>query len=143
MVMQTDLAGKQASRTVEAGEHTPYIRGPLPGPQAEQVLKRDEAVVSPSYTRSYPFVMEHGEGCMVWDVDGNRYIDFTAGVAVLATGHAHPEVVQAINDQAERFIHIAGTDFYLPNAVELAEALCRVTPAHFEKQLFFTNSGTE
>jgi 4-aminobutyrate aminotransferase len=80
---------------------------------------------------------------MVWDVDGNRFIDFTAGVAVLATGHAHPEVVRAIQEQAEKYIHMAGTDFYQPEAVVLAETLARITPGDFPKQVFFTNSGTE
>lgn len=140
MVMQSEMPGKLASGDEE---HVPDIHGPLPGPHAEQILSRDEVVISPSYTRSYPFVMDHGKGSMVWDIDGNRFIDFTAGVAVLATGHSHPEVVKAIQEQAEKFIHMAGTDFYLPNAVELAETLCRITPGDFDKQVFFTNSGTE
>src|SRR6478735_5475865 len=139
MVTQSELAAKSKS----ASKHTPEIHGPLPGPNAEPILERDEKVISPSYTRSYPFVMDHGKGSLVWDVDGNRFIDFTAGVAVLATGHAHPEIVKAIQEQAELFIHMAGTDFYLPNAVELAETLNRITPGTFEKQVFFTNSGTE
>jgi 4-aminobutyrate aminotransferase len=139
MVMQSEVPGKAKS----AAEHTPDIHGPLPGPNAQPVLERDEKVISPSYTRSYPFVMDHGKGSHVWDVDGNRFIDFTAGVAVLATGHAHPEIVKAIQEQAEKFIHMAGTDFYLPNAVELAETLNRITPGNFPKQVFFTNSGTE
>ncbi len=147
MVMETDTDVEAFARLSpdmqEANEFTADIRGPLPGPQAEHFLSRDDAVISPSYTRSYPFVMDHGKGCMVWDVDGNRYIDFTAGVAVLATGHCHPEVVKAIQRQAEKFIHMAGTDFYLPNAIELAETLCRITPGDGEKQVFFTNSGTE
>ena len=141
MVMQSDLETGIKSST--NSEVTPDIHTPLPGPNAKPVLDRDDAVISPSYTRSYPFVMAKGKGSHVWDVDGNRYIDFTAGVAVLATGHAHPEVVKAIQEQAELFIHMAGTDFYLPNAVELAETLCRITPGDFEKQVFFTNSGTE
>src|SRR5688572_7751593 len=138
MVVQSEP--KPARKT---GEHTPDIRVPLPGPEAEQLISRDDAVISPSYTRSYPFAMSHGKGCMVWDVDGNRFIDFTAGVAVLATGHAHPEVVRAIQEQAEKYIHMAGTDFYQPEAVELAETLARITPGDFPKQVFFTNSGTE
>ena len=142
MVLQSDVADKRTGSPAHI-EHTADIHGPLPGPAGEQIISRDDAVISPSYTRSYPFVMERGEGNMVWDVDGNRFIDFTAGIAVLATGHAHPEVVQAIKDQAEKFIHMAGTDFYLPGAVELAETLCRITPGDFEKQVFFTNSGTE
>lgn len=143
MVMQTDLAGKPTSGLLEQSENTPDIHGMLPGPIGEQIIERDEQVVSPSYTRSYPFVMDHGKGCMVWDVDGNRFIDFTAGVAVLSTGHCHPDIVKAVQEQAEKFIHMAGTDFYLPNAVELAETLCRITPGEFDKQVFFTNSGTE
>jgi 4-aminobutyrate aminotransferase len=125
------------------GEHAPDIRMPLPGPNAEQLISRDDAVISPSYTRSYPFAMSHGRGSHVWDVDGNRFIDFTAGVAVLATGHAHPEIVRAIQEQAEKYVHMAGTDFYQPEAVELAETLARITPGEGEKQVFFTNSGTE
>jgi 4-aminobutyrate aminotransferase len=142
MVMQSD-APRQTTGTDEAKEHTPLIQSPIPGPQAEEIIARDVEVISPSYTRSYPFVMEHGKGSMVWDVDGNRYIDFTAGVATLNTGHCHPEVVQAVKDQAEKFLHMAGTDFYQLEAVELAETLCRITPGDFEKQVFFTNSGTE
>src|SRR5947209_3251720 len=86
-------------------EYSPDIHHTLPGPLAEGIVKRDVKVISPSYTRSYPFVMDRGRGCLVWDVDGNRYIDFTAGVATLNTGHCHPEVVQAVKDQAERFLH--------------------------------------
>ncbi|MEO5951169.1 MAG: acetyl ornithine aminotransferase family protein [Chloroflexia bacterium] len=141
MVMQSDLDTE--TKNTHSGNVAPDIHTPLPGPNAKPILDRDDVVISPSYTRSYPFVMAKGKGSHVWDVDGNRYIDFTAGVAVLATGHAHPEVVKAIQDQAELFIHMAGTDFYLPNAVELAENLARITPGSFEKQVFFTNSGTE
>jgi len=106
-------------------------------------LQRDEKVISPSYTRSYPFVMERGEGCYVWDVDGNRYLDFTAGIAVCATGHSHPQVVKAIQDQAERFIHMAATDFYYPLQVEVAEKLTAITPGRKPKRVFLSNSGTE
>src|SRR4051812_12458569 len=115
----------------------------LPGPNAAALVDRDLKVISPSYTRGYPLVIDHGRGCEVWDVDGNRFIDFTAGVAVLATGHAHPEVVQAVQAQAAQYMHMAGTDFYQPVQVELAETLCRVTPGDYEKMVFFTNSGTE
>jgi len=139
MVMQSEVSGE----TRAGSAHTPDIHGPLPGPNAQPILSRDNEVISPSYTRSYPFVMDHGKGSFVWDVDGNRFIDFTAGIAVLSTGHAHPEIVKAIQEQAEKYIHMAGTDFYLPQAVELAEALCRITPGSFPKQVFFTNSGTE
>jgi 4-aminobutyrate aminotransferase len=115
----------------------------LPGPKAREYVKRDEEVMSPSYTRSYPFVMDHGQGSLVWDVDGNQFIDFTAGIAVNATGHCHPDVVQAIKDQADKFLHMSGTDFYYPVQIELAEKLGRLVPGNYAKQVFFTNSGTE
>jgi len=83
----------------------------LPGPKAQELIRRDKAVISPSYPRSYPFVMNHGRGVEVWDVDGNRFLDFSAGIAVVATGHSHPKVVKAIQEQAEKFIHIS-SDFY-------------------------------
>ena len=114
-----------------------------PGPKGSALIARDRGVISPSYTRSYPFVMSHGRGSEVWDIDGDRFIDFTAGVAVLAAGHAHPAILAAITEQAQRYIHMAGTDFYLPEAVNLAETLARITPGDYEKQVFFTNSGTE
>ena len=117
--------------------------GQLPGPKAAAVVQRDDQVISPSYTRSYPFVMDHGLGSEVWDVDGRRFIDFTAGVAVLAAGHCHPAVVEAITKQVQRYVHMAGTDFYLPEAVSLAETLSRLAPGAEPKQVFFTNSGTE
>jgi len=116
---------------------------PAPGPRATQYVERDRAAISPSYTRSYPFVMDHGEGSLVWDVDGRQYIDFTAGIAVTASGHAHPDVVQAIRDQAGKFIHMSGTDFYYAVQVELAEKLNSLVAGDEPKQLFFTNSGTE
>jgi len=115
----------------------------LPGPRAREFVARDAAVMSPSYTRAYPFVMDHGRGCEVWDVDGNRFLDFNAGIAVCATGHSHPDVVRAIQRQAEQFIHMSGTDFYYPVQIELAEKLIALTPGDFDKQLFLTNSGTE
>ena len=83
----------------------------LPGPKAKAIIDRDQKHISPSYPRGYPFVMDHGAGTEVWDVDGNRFLDFAAGIAVVATGHSHPKVVQAIQKQAEQFIHIS-SDFY-------------------------------
>jgi 4-aminobutyrate aminotransferase len=115
----------------------------LPGPKAEAWVEKDAAAVSPSYTRSYSFVMDHGKGSEVWDVDGNRFIDFNAGIAVTATGHAHPAVVRAIQEQAEKFIHMSGTDFYYTQQIELAEKLIAITPGDEPKQVFLTNSGTE
>src|SRR5713101_1308818 len=98
----------------------PDIKMPLPGPRAQALIDRDRAVVSPSYTRSYPLVIERGEGAAVEDVDGNVFLDCTAGIAVNATGHSHPEVVRAIVDQAERFLHMSGTDFYYELQIRLA-----------------------
>src|SRR5579862_6194879 len=90
----------------------PQLTGPVPGPRARAVIQRDTQFVSPSYTRGYPLVAERGEGAIVHDVDGNRFLDFNAGIAVVATGHCHPRVVQAIQNQAARLIHMSGTDFY-------------------------------
>lgn len=114
-----------------------------PGPKAQALIARDAEVLSPSYTRGYPFVMAHGKGAEVWDVDGNRYLDFTTGIAVTATGHTHPAVVKAIQEQAEKFIHMSGTDFYYEVQIELAEKLCSIAPFNEPAQVFFGNSGTE
>jgi 4-aminobutyrate aminotransferase len=114
----------------------------LPGPKARALIKRDSAVISPSYPRSYPFVMDHGKGSEVWDVDGNRYLDFMAGIAVVATGHAHPKVVKAIQQQAEKFVHIS-SDFYHEKWIELGEKLNEVAPFDEHAVSFMTNSGTE
>ena len=114
----------------------------LPGANAKSIIDRDKKVVSPSYPRGYPFVMDHGKGVYVWDVDGNRFLDFAAGIAVNSTGHSHPDVVKAIQEQAEKFIHIS-SDFYHAKWVELAETLNRIAPMKEETVIFNTNSGTE
>lgn len=114
----------------------------LPGPKAKALIKRDSAVISPSYPRGVPFVMDHGKGTEVWDVDGNRFLDFAAGIAVVSTGHSHPKVVKAIQDQAEKFIHIS-SDFYHENWIALGEKLDEIAPFGEEAQSFMTNSGTE
>ena len=114
----------------------------LPGPKARALIKRDSAVISPSYPRGYPFVMDHGKGSEVWDVDGNRFLDFMAGIAVTSTGHAHPKVVKAIQEQAEQFLHIS-SDFYHPKWIELAERLNEIAPFDEAAVSFMTNSGTE
>lgn len=114
----------------------------LPGPIAQSYIERDQKVISPSYPRGYPFVMDHGRGTEVWDVDGNRFLDFAAGIAVTSTGHSHPRVVKAIQEQAEKFIHIS-SDFYHPKWVELAEYLDRIAPFREDAISFMTNSGTE
>ena len=114
----------------------------LPGPNAQEWIKRDEAVISSSYPRGYPFVMDHGSGCNVWDVDGNRFLDFMAGIAVASTGYSHPQVVRAIQEQVEKFIHIS-SDFYHPKWIELAEKIDQIAPFKEPAVSFMTNSGTE
>src|SRR4029453_16593010 len=104
----------------------PELKTPLPGPNAKAIIDRDAAVVSPSYTRSYPLVMARGEGALVEDVDGNRFLDCAAGIAVNSTGHSHPDVVSAIVDQSKKFLHMSGTDFYYEPQVRLAEEIARI-----------------
>jgi 4-aminobutyrate aminotransferase len=114
----------------------------LPGPKAQAIIARDRQHISPSYPRGYPFVMDHGSGTEVWDVDGNRFLDFAAGIAVVATGHSHPNVVKAIQNQAEQFIHIS-SDFYHESWVRLGERLDDIAPFTGPASSFMTNSGTE
>ncbi len=121
----------------------PELKTPLPGPKAAAIIARDDRFVSTSYTRSYPLVMAGGKGSVVEDVDGNRFLDCAAGIAVNATGHAHPEVVKAIVDQAQRFLHMSGTDFYYEPQVRLAELMAEIAPMGGDKRTFFGNSGTE
>ena len=132
------LAGKEV---IEA--RLPLIRGPLPGPKARQVITDDMTYISPSYTRSYPLVVESGSGAMVRDVDGNVFLDFAAGIAVCATGHSHPAVVKAVREQSEELLHISGTDFYVPIMVRLAKKLCDLSPGNSLKKVYFGNSGAE
>src|SRR5947208_1074754 len=121
----------------------PRIRMKLPGPRAKAIIDRDSAVVSPSYTRGYPLVIERGTGATVEDVDGNVFLDCAAGIAVNSTGHSHPAVVKAITDQAQKFLHMSGTDFYYEPQVRLAEELAAITPIDGGVRSFFGNSGTE
>lgn len=114
----------------------------IPGPKAKAIIERDQTVISQSYARAYEFVMDYGRGCDVWDVDGNHFLDFAAGIAVTATGHSHPKVVKAIQEQAEKFIHIS-SDFYHAKWVELGEQLDRIAPFKEDAKSFMTNSGTE
>jgi len=114
----------------------------LPGPKAKAMIERDHKVISPSYPRGYPFVMDHGKGSEVWDVDGNRFLDFMGGIAVVSTGYSHPKVVKAIQEQAEKFIHIS-SDFYHENWIRLAEKLDEIAPFKEDALSFMTNSGTE
>src|SRR5216117_3849092 len=122
---------------------TPRLVTALPGPNAKRVLEQDARFMSPSYTREYPLVAKRGRGAIVEDVDGNIFLDFAAGIAVCSTGHCHPEVVRAIKEQSEKLMHISGTDFYVPNMVDLAKKLCEITPGAFPKKVYFGNSGAE
>jgi 4-aminobutyrate aminotransferase len=121
----------------------PVLKTTLPGPKAAALIARDKQSVSPSYTRDYPLVMAGGQGAVVEDVDGNRFLDCAAGIAVNATGHAHPDVVKAIVDQAGRYLHMSGTDFYYEPQVQLAEAMAEIVPISGGVRTFFGNSGTE
>jgi len=121
----------------------PDIKTALPGPKAKALIDRDKTVVSPSYTRGYPLVIERGSGATVEDVDGNVFLDCAAGIAVNSTGHSHPAVVKAITDQAQKFLHMSGTDFYYEPQVRLAEELAAIAPINGGVRSFFGNSGTE
>jgi len=114
-----------------------------PGPRARELLAKDSDFISQSAVRWYPLVAESGAGCIVKDVDGNEYIDFNSGIAVLALGHSHPRVVKAIKDQAEKLIHYSWTDFYYKPIIDLGEQLTKITPGSFSKKVFFCNSGAE
>jgi 4-aminobutyrate aminotransferase len=121
----------------------PIITTPLPGPEAQKILALDKQYVSPSYTRDYPLVAKRGQGAIVEDVDGNFFLDFAAGIAVVSTGHCHPDVVRAIQKQAETLIHMSGTDFYYPLLAQLGEKMAQITPGKFPKKVAFGNSGAE
>ncbi|HLW79707.1 MAG TPA: acetyl ornithine aminotransferase family protein [Terriglobia bacterium] len=124
-------------------EKRPHIKTALPGPEAQRILALDRQFVSPSYLRDYPMVARRGEGMFVEDVDGNTFLDFSAGIAVVATGHCHPDVVRAIQRQAETLIHMSGTDFYYPLLAETAAKLAAIAPGDSPKRVYFGNSGTE
>jgi 4-aminobutyrate aminotransferase len=121
----------------------PHIKVKPPGPKAQELIRRDELYTAPAYGRVYPLAVKEGRGMTIEDVDGNLFLDFTAGIAVASTGHSHPQVVAAIEEQARRFLHYCGSDFYYEPMARLAEKLCRLTPGASEKKVFLTNSGTE
>jgi 4-aminobutyrate aminotransferase len=114
-----------------------------PGPKARELVKKDERLISPSYGRFYPLVVESGKGCIVKDVDGNEYIDFNSGLVCMGIGQNHPKVVSAIKSQCDRFLHYSNTDFYYREVVDLAEKLAQITPGSPEKKVYFGNSGAE
>src|SRR5499427_6509884 len=125
------------------GQIVPEIKTEPPGPRAQALLERDQQYMSPSYTRVYPLVCARGSGAVIEDVDGNLFLDFTAGIAVTAAGHCHPRVVAAIQEQAANLIHMSGTDFYYQPQTDLAQRLAEVAPGDSPKRVFFTNSGAE
>ncbi|HEU4864411.1 MAG TPA: aminotransferase class III-fold pyridoxal phosphate-dependent enzyme [Candidatus Limnocylindria bacterium] len=137
------IAEDTSSTAAAPKQAAPHIKTELPGPRARELIARDEAVASPSLTRAYPLVAESGSGVVVTDVDGNRFLDFAAGIAVCSTGHSHPKVVAAIKEQADRLIHIAATDFYEPRYTEFMERLAAIAPFEEKARVFLTNSGTE
>jgi len=121
----------------------PKIKVTPPGPKAKKIVDRDAAVISPSFGRAYPLVIERGEGSIVVDVDGNEFIDMNAGLAVCSVGHSHPKVVKAIKDQVDKFIHYSYTDFYYDDYVDLGEKLHDLVPGDYKKKFFYGNSGAE
>ncbi len=123
--------------------NAPDIKTPPPGPKARAIIEKDAEFVSPSYTRDYPLVIARGDGAVVEDVDGNIFLDCAAGIAVNSTGVSHPDVVKAIADQAAKFIHMSGTDFYYEPQVRLAEEMASLVPIEGRVRSFFGNSGTE
>lgn len=131
--------------TTEAllGIKRPQLKTDLPGPNARQIIEADGRTISTSYTRDYPLVMSRGEGAVVEDVDGNVFLDFTAGIGVTSTGHSHPAVVEAIREQAGKFLHMSGTDFYYKSMPELAQKLGDIAPGGVPRRVFFGNSGAE
>ena len=121
----------------------PRLIAPVPGPNAARIIAEDHRLLSPSYTRSYPLVVKRGRGCRIEDVDGNEFLDFTAGIAVTSTGHCHPEVVKAIQDQAADLIHMSGTDFYYEQMTALAARLSAIAPMAGPHRFYYGNSGAE
>lgn len=124
-------------------EFGPRLVTPLPGPLARRMIERDERLISPSYTRGYPLAVKSGRGCRIEDVDGNQFLDFTAGIAVNSTGHCHPEVVKAIQEQCAELIHMSGTDFYYEQMPALAERLSGIAPMRGPHRVYYGNSGAE
>ena len=141
--MSTFAVADPVASTFQQNPFGPRLRGPLPGPEARRIIEADERYTSPSYTRGYPLVIKRGRGIRVEDVDGNEFLDFAAGIAVCSTGHCHPEVVKAIQDQAAEFIHMSGTDFYYEGMPLLAERLSRVAPMPGPHRFYYGNSGAE
>ena len=141
--MTTETMTKTATPATGLNAAGPNIKTALPGPNAKRVLEGDQKYISPSYTRSYPMVAKSGRGIIVTDVDGNEFFDFSAGIAVVSTGHCHPHVVAAIQKQAGELIHMSGTDFYYENMVELGARLSKIAPMPGPHRIYYGNSGAE
>ncbi len=139
----TQESAQSYTRTEDYAQFGPRLKTALPGPNAKRIVADDERLISPSYTRSYPMVAKSGRGVRVTDVDGNEFLDFAAGIAVNSTGHCHPEVVKAIQDQAAELIHISGTDFYYEHMIKLAERLSSIAPMPGPHRFYYGNSGAE
>jgi 4-aminobutyrate aminotransferase len=137
------MATETMSRPAAAKSALPKIKTALPGPTAKRIIADDDRLISPSYTRSYPLVAKRGRGAIIEDVDGNEFLDFSAGIAVTSTGHCHPDVVAAIQRQAGELIHMSGTDFYYESMTQLAQRLSRIAPMAGPHRFYFGNSGTE
>ncbi len=142
MSILTQESFRVASPEMHA-EFGPRLTGSLPGPHAQKVIAQDESLLSPSYTRGYALAVKRGRGCRIEDVDGNEFLDFTAGIAVNSTGHCHPEVVQAIQEQAAQLIHMSGTDFYYDLMPRVAARLSAIAPMAGPHRFYFGNSGAE
>ena len=140
--MQNDGTGsyKTSEKYTRFG---PRLAGPLPGPKAKAVVDADAKWISPSYTRSYPLVAKRGRGVRIEDVDGNQFLDFASGIGVCSTGHCHPEVVKAIQEQAAELIHMSGTDFYYEAMIQLAERVSKIAPMPGPHKFYYGNSGAE
>ena len=139
-----NLKGEIAMRNSELyAKVGPKLKGSVPGPKARAAVEHDDRVISPSYTRSYPLVAKRGRGIRIEDVDGNEFMDFAAGIAVNSTGHCHPEVVKAIQEQAAELIHISGTDFYYESMAVLGDRLSAVAPMAGPHKVYYGNSGAE
>lgn len=140
MTTLSDTRFEEAGNLSRVG---PQIITPLPGPLAQKLIAEDERLISPSYTRCYPLAVKNGRGSWIEDVDGNQFLDFTSGIAVNSTGHCHPEVVKAIQDQCAKLIHMSGTDFYYQQMPALAERLSAIAPMSGPHRVYYGNSGAE
>ena len=138
-----ERAERSSAKTIQMPKDYPHIVVTPPGPKAQAVIALDRRFASPSYIKEYPLVVERGAGAMVEDVDGNRYLDFMAGLATACTGHSHPRVVAAIGEASQKFLHICATDFYYPAFSALCERLAKLAPGAAPKRVFLTNSGAE